>query len=222
MSHTVASLKASYQELVAPGSGTRFLRLLNEAESRLQETAKWHWTKTEIPLTITDGCVHIDPTLYASLLGVLFEGTGRVVRPREIEFTPDAGARTVAGAGGTGYLVDSGIVTVDLGSGNVTRRQYKIVDVVDDDATAEGLVLYAHQALSSDSDISRCPSSRALKLAMYACLYEEANDLERSKGYWADAYAALDENEATVRGGNRPVRPAQPWGEGVSPIANLM
>lgn len=429
MSLTVSTLKSRYQNLLAPGDDARFLRLLNEAEERLQETAKWAWTKTEVDLTVDSGCVYLDPTVHASLLGVRVDDSGRVIRPRDNEFAPHTGYKTVGGELGDGHLVDCGIVStltpgdaasvtvgtdadnnitftsvapgtagnditaeiaavdfhstviavtvsdlaitvtpspvsagvagfltsdgstpvvfpdmpltgINIGenafesgtygpgteyfsvaylnytlgwgvyysnngadtaewrsgshpvdevpdptdplltwtpvgtatgspvltfnpstaqqvidavnaaativtaaaSGTVTgavaavaatsltggtdttlrRRKYKIADTTVDGDTVEGLVLLAHTELSDDADIPLCPSSRALKLAMYACNYEEGSDEDRAKVNWGDAYAALSEDEATKRGGVRASMPMQPFGDGVSSIGAIM
>lgn len=205
-------------DLVAPGDEPKFLRILNEAESRLQESARWNWTKTEIPLDVVDGHVYLDPALYASLLGVMINKSGRVVRPRDIEFAPNQGYRTTAGDGGLGYLVDCGIAVVE----EVRRRKYKIVDMTSATTTAEGLVHLAHVELSGDEDLLACPSARALKLAMFACVIEEANDLDRANVFWSQAYSALNDDEAAKRGGIRGVAPIQPFGDGVSPIGAIM
>lgn len=223
MSLHVTCLIEKYQALVAPGDDDRFYRLLNEAESRLQETARWNWTKAEIELTVTDGCIMIDPAIHKSLLGIQVgdSRTGRIIRPRETEFSPEVGYHTDPGAGGSGYLVDQGIVTITVNDIPVKRRKYKIVDLTDNGDTVVGFVHLAHVLLRHGNDYTACPSSRALKLAMYGCNYEEANDLERAKIFWAEAYAALGEEEASHRGGIRSQFPIQPNGEGIHPIAQL-
>ena len=223
MSLPVQQLIDSYQELVAPGNDPRFFRLLNEAESRLLETAKWNWTQTEVELTVDAGCVYIDPAVHKALLGAQVGGsrTGRIIRPRGTEFAAEVGYHTDAGAGGTGYLVDQGIISLTIDDEPARRRKYKIVDLTEDGDTVIGFAHLAHITLTSEDDYTLCPSSRALKLAMYACLYEEANDLERAKNFWAESYAALSEDEASHRGGIRAQVPIQPSGEGISPISAL-
>ena len=217
MSLPVSIIQARYANLVSPGDEGTFMRLLNEAEERLMASSKWYWTKAEVDLTVTDRTVYLDPDLYSALLGVLVDGTGRVIRPREIEFAPDQGFRH-SGDEQTGFLIDDGIVMVD----DVRQRKYRIVDDVADDDTVTGLVLLAHQELTSYEDLTACPSARALKMAMYAVNYEEVNDLERAQACWSQAYAALDEDETAKRGGVRGNLPAQPFGEGVPSVDLLI
>lgn len=206
--------------LIAPGDEAKFSRLLNEAESRLQETAKWNWTKAEAELPVEDGYVYLDPELYDSLLGVILDDGARVIRPREIEFAPNFGQRSVAGEAGSGVVIDMGKVTVTIDDVEVKRRKYKVADVVQT-PTADCLLHLAHVTLTGMDDYLACPSARAMKLAMFACLYEEANDLERSKSFWAEAYQALSEDEATKRGASRGSISVQPFGDGVDTISPI-
>ena len=217
MSIPVNILMARYMDLVSPGEESKFMRVLNEAESRLQESARWHWSKVEVDLPVQSRVVYLDPTIYAALLGVLVDGTGRVIRPRDVEFTPNQGYRH-SDSEVEGYLIDDGLVSVD----DVMQRKYRIVDNVADGDTVTCLVLLAHRELGHMDDLTTCPSARALKLAMYAVNYEEVNDLERAQACWSQAYAALDEDERTKRGGSRSVMPVQPFGEGISSVDSLI
>jgi hypothetical protein len=221
MSLTVADLRDRYLALVASDE-VHFYRLLNEAEARLQETAKWNWCKTEAVLDVEDGHVYLDPAVYASLLGVILDNGARVVRPREIEFTPGGYGRAIAGDPGAGHIVDCGIVTSYLEDDTrVSRRKYKVADAVSG-STADCLLQWAHTALVHYGDYTLCPSARALKLAMLAVGYEEVDDADRAKTYWADAFAALNEQESTQRGGVRGSATIQPFGDGISPVGSLM
>lgn len=223
MSIPVKDLRDNYISLVASdGDESRFFRLLNEAESRLQETAKWSWTKAEIELAAVGGCIYLDPARYASLLGVILDEGARVLRPREIEYAPHQGRVSVPGRPGPGHLVDCGVVTLTLEGEVVSRRKYKISDLVEDGTLLSCLVHLAHTTLERIDDYTLCPSARALKLAMLACTFEEAIDLERSKAFWQDAATSLSEDEATKRGSIRSTQPMQPFGDGISPIGLIM
>ena len=221
MSLTVEDLRERYLALVASDE-THFYRLLNEAQARLQETAKWNWCKTEAVIAVEDGHVYLDPSVHAALLGVIVDDGARVVRPREIEFSPHGLGRAGAGDSGGGHLVDCGIVTtVQPDDTLLRRRKYKVADVVTGE-TADCLLHFAHTRLTDPGDYTLCPSARAIKLAMLAVGYEEVDDADRAKTYWADAYAALNEQEATQRGGVRGSVPIQPFGDGVHPVGALM
>lgn len=223
MSLTLETLSEQFMTLVAPADDDiLFIRRINEVEARLQESARWHWTKAEVDFDVEDGHVYLDPDLYASLIGVIFEDSGRVIRPRDMEFAPGAVGRPTGGAGGDGYLVDCGIVDRTVDGETVKRRKYKIVDVTSNANTVTGLAHLAHRRLEDPGDIAACPSSRALKLGLYAVQYEEVNDLERADAMWQQAYQALNENEKATRGGVRAVLPIQPFGEGIEPVGAIM
>jgi hypothetical protein len=328
MSLSLDTLRERYLELVATDY-LHFLRLLNEAEARLLETAKWNWCKVEAELPVEAGYLFLDPSEYAALLGVILDDGARVIRPREVEFTPNGPGRSEPDKPGPGHLIDCGIVrvvdvsgipqtltvagivfndtpldplsltrgadiagfpswtgtvpgapnnvtlgrpgavvvfldttephswvimiddsetyyatsvgvtptpvgltnwTVFWGAGTPTvtgvgypagpplrRRKYKLADVVHADTVA-CLLHLAHVPMVEPDDLTACPSARALKLAMMAVGYEEVDDLERAKTYWADAYAALSEQEATQRGGVRGSATIQPFGDGIRPV----
>jgi hypothetical protein len=222
MSISVSELSARYLGLVAKDE-LEFYRRLNEAEARLLETAKWEWCKVEAELPVVDGSVYLDPEIHASLLGVRVDESGRVIRPRETEYASPYGHKAEAGEPGLGHLVSCGIVmvTLDEDEGPVRRRKYRIADIVTGD-TVEALLLLAHTPLIHPGDYTLCPSSRALKMAVLAINYEEVDDYERSKAYWAEAYQALNEYEATSRGGVRGSISVQPFGEGIQPVNAIM
>jgi hypothetical protein len=222
MSLTVDDLRERYLGLVSK-SEEQFYQRLNEAESRLQETAKWEWCKTEADLDVVEGCIYLDPTVHAALLGIRVDSGSRVIRPREIEYTPPMGVKTEGGEPGLGHLIDCGRVSVVLVEGQdpVKRRKYRIADLVTG-TTVECLLHLAHTTLTHVDDILLCPSSRAIKMAMLAINYEEVDDHERAKAYWADAYQALNEHEATFRGGVRGSLQIQPFGDSIDPVNAIM
>lgn len=221
MSLTVEDLRERYLALVARDEA-HFYRLLNEAEARLQETAKWNWCKRRADVEVVDGYLYLDPATYVSLLGIILDDGARVIRPTEIEFTPGGQGVATAGQVGHGHLVDCGIViTYPDEDTRLRRRKYKVADVLTDE-TADCLLHLAHTTLIDIGDYTLCPSARALKLAMLAVGYEEVDDADRAKTYWADAYAALNEQEATQRGGVRGSATIQPFGDGIYPVGSLM
>lgn len=221
MSLTVEDLRERYLELVSRDE-SHFFRLLNEAEARLQETARWNWCKQRADIPVEDGHIYLDPTVHAALLGVVLDDGARVIRPAEIEFTPGSSYVASAGQPGHGHLVDCGLYkTVQEDDTILVRRKYKVADLVNGE-TADCLLHLAHTTLNHIGDFTLCPSARALKLAMLAVGYEEQDDVERAKQYWADAYAALNEQEVTQRGGVRGSSTIQPFGDGVEPVGVIM
>ena len=223
MSLTLECLAEQFMPLVAPaGDDTTFLRRINEVEARLQESARWHWTKAEVELDVEDGHVYLDPDYYSALLGVIFDDLGRIIRPRDMEFAPGSFGRPAAGSVGDGYLVDCGIVDHVVEGETVKHRKYKIVDSTTNDDTVTGLVHLAHRKLEYPGDIAACPSTRAFKLGLYAVQYEEASDIERANVMWQEAYAALNEDEKTKRGGVRTIQSIQPFGEGIEPVGAIL
>jgi len=220
MSLSVGVLYERYLELVARDE-THFFRLLNEAEARLQETAKWNWCKTEAELPVEAGYLYLDPSVHVALLGLILDRGARVIRPREVEYTPNGPQRAEADKPGPGHLIDCGIVKLTVGgTTELRRRKYKVADVAKTD-TVECLLHLAHTPLTAVGDYTLCPSARALKLAMLAVGYEEVDDAERSATFWTSAYAALSEQESTQRGGVRGSATIQPFGDGVHPVGGL-
>jgi hypothetical protein len=220
MSLTVSTLSSNYQSLVAKDE-VEFERRLNEAHARLLETAKWDWCKVEAELPVEDGCVYLDPAIHASLLGVRVDDSGRTIYPRETEYNPSTGYKSEAGSPGPGHLVSCGLVTMTVDGEEVRRKKYRIADIVAG-ATVEALLHLAHQHLCHPDDYTLCPSSRAMKMAMLAIHYEEVDDFERAEACWAKAYQALNEHEATTRGGVRGNVQVQPFGDGIEPVGAIM
>jgi hypothetical protein len=220
MSYSVIAIRDRYMDLVAKDE-TQFFRLLNEAEARLLETAMWNWTKVRAELTVVDGHVYLDPAVYASLLGIVLDDGARIIRPQETEFTPGTSDVATAGEVGYGHLIDCGIVLVDLGGpAPVPRKKYKIAGSVSD-TTVDCLLHLSHTPLTLFTEYLLCPSARAIKLAMQAVVYEEADDVERAEAFWSKAYSALSEQEKTQRGNSRGSITMQFFGEGIAPIGNI-
>lgn len=234
MSLPVHVFTERYLAQIAPGDNAGFVRILNEAEERLMETGRWHWCKALVTLVVEDGGrVRLDPSVHRAILGCTVDNGATVIQTRELEFLPGGPGREDPAAGNAGYLIDEGIVVVPDNEGSdsgedggvVLRRSYKIMPVVEDGDTVEALVHLAHPELSTDSPDNTtcaCPSSGALKLAMLAVVYEEANDFVRSQDYWQRAHALLDGDEKTNRGGARATPSVQPFGPGISPVPNLI
>lgn len=223
MPHTVTSLKAALQAQIAPKDDQEFLRLLQEVEIRLLEAGKWQWTRTRATLTPVNGIITLDPE-YASIIGAQVEGFPTPINAMDYEFTPDGvGEVEVRGGGGT-RLIDQGLIGDD--------RQYKLIGSDTDSLVIEALVHKAPATLydpeSADSDIPAdatenvtCPDMGALKLAMYAIIYEEASDPGNAARYMKHAYDRLNEREKARRGNAIQQPNVRPGGMGVRKIRSF-
>lgn len=190
---------------LAPGNPVKFLRLLNEADERLLESGKWSWTRTPIELT-PESYVEATQTLYrillpanyVSIVGARIGGAATGVRWQEITFLED-GPSLINIEGCGAELVDQGEVDVD----GTLMRSYRVFG--DDVTLVTVLARYKPVLMVSMQETPRCQSFTALKQAMYAIVYEEANDVERSVGYMQLAIRTLNQQEEAYRGSARKV-----------------
>ena len=208
---TVPFLKANLQAQIAPNDDQNFLRLLQEADSRLLEAGKWRWCRTRTQLTPTDGYIVL-PSTFAAILGAQVgnDDVGHFasdIRDEAFEFAP----------GGVGDVkVDGGPITllIDQGLNDDGLRFYKITGHLVDDVAVNCLVHYAPAYLydpdMDESDLpvdatttTRCPNMAALKLMMFGIIFEESNDLGNSRQYVSTAMKRLDDLEKTQRGSSR-------------------
>lgn len=208
----VSACKTAFQAQIAPGDDTAFLRILQEADTRLLETGRWRFCKTTATLVPASGLVTLD-TDHASILGIQIDGWPADIHAQEWEFTPDGIGNIEVGSGGA-MLIDQGLD----GSGD---RVYKITGYLDPAWTINALVLYAPVALTGNSSITRCDSLYALKMACYAVVYAEANSLTDSNNYFQQAVAILENQGQNQRGSARQTMSSNPAGRGVSRIPNL-
>ncbi len=204
---TVTSLKAALQSQIAPGNDDEFLRLLQEADIRLLEWVKFRFTRTRVTLTPVDGIITL-PADYASILAAQVGGLAVDIRDESFEF--------VAGGVGDVEVGDSGgVMLIDQGLDDDDFRHYKVTGYLPDGTTVRAWVNYAPVTLYdpdiSDSstpsdavDVTRCPSLAALKLAMLGIIMEEANEIDKSGGYFATALRNLESKESSQRGGAMP------------------
>lgn len=209
---TVAACKTAFQAQVAPGDDTAFLRILQEADTRLLELGRWRFCKTTTTLTPASGLVTLDSD-HASILGVQIDDWPADIHAQEWEFTPDGIGNIEVGTGGT-MLIDQGL----NGSGD---RVYKITGALSASWTINALVLYAPKALALDTDTTRCDSLYALKLACRAVVYEEENSMVDANNYFQQAVSVLDNQAQNQRGSARQTMSMSPAGRGVSRIRAL-
>lgn len=209
---TVAQCKTAFQAQIAPGDDATFLRVLQEADTRLLEMGRWRFCKTRTTLTPVSGIITLASN-HASILGLQVNGYPTDIHAEEFEFTPDGIGDIEVGNGGT-MLIDQGLD----GSGN---RTYKVTGYLDAAWTLNALVLYAPKALALDTDTTRCDSLAALKLACIAVNYEEENAVMDARNYFQLAYEVLDNQEQNKRGSARQVMNMRPHGRGVSPIQSF-
>lgn len=205
---TVSDCYGAFQAQIAPGDNTAFLRILQEADTRLLETGRWRFCKTTDTLTPVDGIITLDSE-YASILGLQVNSWPTDIHAQEWEFSPDGIGNVKVGEGGT-MLIDQGLV-----GGN---RTYKVTGYLDPAWTLNALVLYAPKALSCDSDTTRCDSLYALKLACYAIVYEEQNSITDASNYFQQAIGVLENQGQNQRGSARQTMSLHPAGRGIPGI----
>jgi hypothetical protein len=204
---TVEFLKQHTMAQIAPGNPEEFLRLLTEADLRLLEFCKFKWTRTRVTLTPVDGIVTL-PADYAGILGAQVSGMPVDIKDESFEFVAGGvGDVEVGGAGGV-MLIDNGFDENDL-------RIYKVTGFLPEGTTIRAWVHYAPVTLydpdlfdstvpSDAVTVTRCPSMAALKLAMHGIILEEAEELEKSGGYFATALRNLESKESSQRAGAMP------------------
>lgn len=218
---TVSKLKSMLQAQVAPGNDDEFLRLLQEADIRLLEFAKWRWTRGRATLTPVDGFVVL-PATFAGILGAQVNGFARDIRDESFEFSPEGAGNIEVGGPGLIRLIDQGINDDGL-------RHYKVTGDLEPGTEILALCHYAPVTLYDPDiedlttpddavDTTRCPDMAALKLVMLGVIYEESNDIPTSGLYFATALRSLDNKEKTQRGGSRQQFNIRPNGPGIRGI----
>lgn len=208
---TVAQCSTSFQARVSPGDDTEFLRILQEADTRLLEMGRWQWCKTVATLTVTDGIITLGSD-YASILGLQINKWPTDIHAQEYEFTPDGVGNIEVGTGGT-MLIDQGLV-----SGS---RTYKVTGGLNPDWTLNALLLYAPVALEDDADTTRCDNIYALKYACMAVTMEEENSIADANNYFNQAVGILENQQQNERGSARQTINSRPLGRGVSGIRSM-
>lgn len=220
---SIANLKTAFQDQIAPGDDAGFLRIVQEADTRLLEMGRWRWCRTRTTLTPASGLVTLDSD-HAAILGIQINDYPADIRSEEYEFVPDGVGDIEVGSGGT-MLIDQGLTDAGL-------RHYKVTGYLDPTWTLNALVLYA-PAILYDPDIgdsgvsedavttTRCTSAAALKLACLGVIYEENHDLSASAGYFQRAMEVLDSQEQNQRGNARQQVNVRPAGRGVRGVRSF-
>ena len=226
---SVNSIKAKLLNIIAPNNEPEFLRLLQEADDRLLEFGRWNWTRKKLVLTPVDNLIAL-PVGYLSIYAARVGTLSKDVHAEEFEFIADGVGEVPINGMGDGRLIDQGFETRIFESVMETRRVYKIYGEIPSDWTVTALARYAPAEIAtygSNSEIDdntvfmRCPDLSALKLAMLAIIYEEANDMPLSSQYMATALRSLDNKEKSFRAGAKQTLKVSPFGNGVSAIRNL-
>lgn len=202
---TVQHLRSRFRDQLANGDDCKFLSLLTEADERLLNMGRWHWTREPITLTPDEDRRVILPDDYESIVGARLGSVPRGVRWQEAEFMED-GPSFLQIEGCTGRLIDQGLLL--LGSDDTLSRVYRISDVETNEVTA--LARFASREYTDDAQTVLCPSVAALKQMIMSIIYENANDVKVSMDYQGKAKLTLDEHEAAYRGTAKQVfRPLQ-------------
>lgn len=211
---TLLALKTAYQNMITNDGEPEFIRILNEADERLLFAGRWGWTFSRLDLTPTAGYVEL-PLTHDSILGARIQKRGRAIQSQEIEFSEGGPGEIEIGGCSSYRLVDQGY------TGTGGARRYKIAggEELEDDIAV--LARFAPAAVSDDTDTVLCPDRAALKNAMLAIVYEEDNELERSRIFMANAQNLLDRREKSSRGGARVIASIQPWGPDIGPVSHM-
>ncbi len=181
---------------IAPGEIERFYQILTEADERLLESGRWHWTRGPLDLTPEDGVV-VMPEGYNSIVGCRIGSLARGVLWQEIEYLED-GPGTIPIEGVDGQLLDQGLID--------GVRTYRCTGSTPGEIVV--LARFAPVEITGPADIPRCQNFQAIKQAMLSIVHEGNGDEQRSGLFMAMALAACDRQEAAYRGVAKKIRPA--------------
>ena len=184
----VSDLKIRTQSQIAPGQDEEFFRIAAEADERLLELGKWHWTREKLELTVTDGLVEL-PEGYKSIVACRLDDVPKNIKWEESEYY-DEGQGVIPIDGCRWTIVDQGLIE--------GVRTYKVTN--SEIETVYALVKHAPVAVEDEDSELWCPSIPALKLMMMAIVYEEANELQKAMEYEMTAKKKLSEVEDAYRG----------------------
>lgn len=185
----IQDVKARYQAQIAPGDDESFYRILSEADERLIEMGKWHWTREKVEMAVTDGIVEL-PEGYKAIVGCRLDDAPKGVRWEESEYYEE-GTGEIPIDGCRHRIVDQGLIA--------GVRTYKVTG--EDIETVYALCRFAPNGFyDEESTEILCPSMPAIKLMMLSILYEEANNLEKAMDYEMAARKKLKEHDDAYRG----------------------
>jgi hypothetical protein len=190
---SVPDIKARYQAQIAPGDDTEFYRILSEAEERLLEMGKWHWTREKVEMTVTGGIVEL-PEGYTAIVACRIDDAPRGVRWEESEYY-EQGVGELPIEGCRHRIIDQGLIE-GVRTYKVTGENVEKVYALCRLATSP---FYVEGSDEPPTEI-RCPSLPAIKLMMLSIVYEEANNLEKAMDYEMAARKKLKEQEDAYRG----------------------
>lgn len=189
MALSIPEIKTRYQAQIAPGDDDEFYRILSEADERLIEMGKWHWTREKIQMTVVDGFVEL-PEGYKAIVGCRLDDAPRGVRWEESEYYEE-GTGEIPIEGCRHRIVDQGLIE--------GVRTYKVTG--EEVETVYALCRFtSNGSYDDESTETICPSGTAIKLMMLAIIYEEANNLEKAMDYEMAARKKLKEHDDAYRG----------------------
>jgi len=188
---------------------TNFTGLANRAAKRLYSkgatpgmTVEWMVTDVGFPLFIPgeageDGVVHYPdeviaiPLRFASALFFIYKGSRRYVIPLESKHDP------------SGYDTKAFIDYGEHGEDRIYQLPFDYcegVNITLDDDVLYAVLKKAYVDAVDPADAFPFKNASAIKLAILATVYEDENDLERSKLYWSEALAELESDSQLFRG----------------------
>lgn len=187
---SATSLKTRFQAQIAPGNDDEFYRILTEADERLLEGSKGHWTREKVVLTPDSNQLVVLDEVHSAIVACRLDDVPKGVRWEESEYYEE-GVGELPIDGCRSKIVDQGLID--------GVRTYKVCD--ENIESVYALVKFAPACEIGDGeDQLICPSKTALKLMMLSIIYEEANDLDRAMQFEMAAKKKLKDLEDSYRG----------------------
>jgi|TARA_R110002167_G_scaffold31945_1_gene104300 hypothetical protein len=188
---TVANLQNRFQSQIAPGDDTEFYRILSEADERLLESGRWHWTREKLELTVDTVTQYVElPDGYSAIVACRLDEVPIGVRWEESEYYEE-GVGEIPIDGCRYRIVDQGVID--------GARTFKVVGENIETVFVLAKIESAGE-IDDPSDELICPSATALKLMCLGIVYEEANDIDRSQAYEGNSLRKLKDYEDSYRG----------------------
>jgi len=191
----IIDVKTRYQAQIAPADDDSFYRILAEADERLIEMGKWHWTREKAEFVVTDGLITL-PSTYKAIVGCRLDDAPKGIRWEESEFYED-GTGEIPIDGCRHKIIDQGLIngvrTYKITGENI-EKVYALCRF-----SSRGHI-YEYSDANDDGGTILCPSMAAIKLMMLSIVYEEANNLEKAMEYEMAARKKLREHDDAYRG----------------------
>lgn len=176
-----------------------FLAALNHLRKRFFDSGKWKGLKVEVEVTPVAGVITL-PEDCESVLGAQINGAPVVVFGEYHEFLPGGPGELGADGTFTPALVDNG------------DRTYKLMGPSDATTSVRLKCKRRYIALEESTDVVYPDNPGALKLGLMSLKFEDENDLERAREYFAQALLLLNGEVHEARGASQQTLQQSPHG----------